>query len=373
MIPLFKVTMSPQVNEELEKVLHSGFIGQGVKVREFEELLNKTFGWENTLAVNSGTSALQLALHLVKSYDGESVLLPPLSCFASTSAVIANNMVPRWVDIDPKTLLMNLTHLESKLDKDTRVILIVHFAGRTPDYNRLNSILDKHQLKFGFRPIVIEDCAQSLGSVTNIHEFGGSVGLSGNICCFSFQAVKTLTTGDGGAIVLPNKELYERAKKLRWYGYDRDLSIKNQSISESGFKYHMNDINATIGICNLKYLKDKDIFGQQMENYGLLLDEFNINDYGVPCNGQFPVIIRKSLFDKLTEKMSQNGIECSPAHFRCDKHYCVKKYRAALPGMDYVESRMTMLPCGWWVNDIELERIISIVKSINKVSWKRGF
>lgn len=367
MIPLFKVTMSPHVNEELEKVLHSGFIGQGKKVEEFEDLLSTHFGWNNVVAVNSGTSALQLALSLVKEEEGQVVLLPPLSCFATTSAVLANNMTPRWVDIDPATLTMSLDHLRSKLTEDTKIIIFVHFAGRMPNYRELDEILDEHEYHYGFRPIVIEDCAQSLGGFARAEDmFSIGAGVEDHIQCFSFQAVKTLTTGDGGAIVLPSEELYERAKLLRWYGYDREQNIENQSIVESGFKYHMNDINATIGICNLKYLIEEDLMYKQIDNYGLLLDELWINIHGLPCNGQFPIVTSQ---ENIIDRLRTRGIESFPAHFRCDKHECVKHFRSALPGMDYVEPRMTMIPCGWWVEDHNMEEILSVITTLDKIPW----
>ena len=370
MIPLFKVLMSPNVGAEVQKTLYSGYVGQGEKVQEFEQLLSDTFDWDHVLTLNSCTSAIQLALHLVKSKENEPVLLPPLSCFATTSAVLSNGMTPRWVDIDPATCNMDLEDLRLKLTPETKIILLVHFAGLPINYYRLNYILDEFQSKHGFRPYVIEDCAQSLGSLSN----GRYTGCSGNICCFSFQAVKLLTTGDGGAIVLPDEELYERAKLLRWYGLDRRENIRYQNIKESGFKYHMNDISATIGICNLNYIIEQNIDQQQATLNFSFRKEFNqvLELDSFSCGGQCPILVEKR--DAFEKYMLECGVESTPCHYRCDLHDCVKEFRISLPGMNEVESKMTLLPCGWWLSNQQLKYVINCVKREEKVAWKKeGF
>ena len=365
--------MDPKIGPKLQKTLLSGYIGQGTKVQEFETLLSEVFGWSNVLTLNSCTSALQLALHLVKEQDCEPVLLSPLSCFATVAAVLANKLRPCWVDINPETLNMDLNQLEQKLSADTRIIVLIHFAGRTFDYEHLEVILNTFQKKHHFRPYVIEDCAQSLGSVTNA---GGIIspytGNTGHISCFSFQAVKTLTTGDGGAIVIPDVELYERAKLLRWYGLDRTYSIKYQNIQEAGFKWHMNDINATIGIANLNFLDLNKLMLDQTTNYDMLLEAFDIPEPGIPCCGQFPLVVKD--LHSFQKKMTKAGFECFPAQFRCDKHSCVASYQTHLPNMDLVEKHITLIPSGWWVGLDEIVEIIKLSHKSSKVDWKKqGF
>lgn len=345
--------MSPKVDEALAETLHSGYIGQGDKVREFEFELANHFGMPYILAVNSCTSAIQLALHLVKTQEGEPVLLPPLSCFATTSAVIANGMVPRWVDIDPATCNMDLNDLRQKLTPETKIILLVHYAGLTPNYNELDYILDEFQRKHDFRPYVIEDCAQSLGSRYE----GRNIGFYDSIVCLSFQSVKLLTTGDGGAISLPYRELYERAKLLRWYGLNREENIRFQNIQESGFKYHMNDITATIGLCNLWHISNNHLIYEQTSRHDHIAYALGQSwEFGHVCCGQYPVVVPdRHAFER---NLANEGIECFPAHYRCDTHDCVKAFRTHLPGMDQVERQMTMVPCGWWVSYDDLNRII---------------
>jgi len=400
MHPLFKVLMAPETGDAVKETLYSGYVGQGEKVQEFEDLLEKTFGWQYTLTTNSCTSALQLALHLIKSYEDwggqvnyqrTEVLLPPLSCFATTSSVLAAGLKPSWVDIDPETLCMDLDDLERKLSRHTKAVMVVHYAGMPVNLFKLDIILDKHQERYGYRPFVIEDCAQALGSLIGGKFLGTR---SNNIKCFSFQAVKFLTTGDGGAIVLPNKELYERARDLRWYGLDRDTHIRGQDIEESGFKYHMNDIAATMGIANLNYICEHKLMTKQMQRYLQCVEELEavpgikvpyalptVAAYSIlpwPCTNQLPLIVEGDVDSFELRLQTEYQIDCDAAHYRCDTHKCVKDYRSNSPltGMDYVEMTLTMVPIGWWLSDSEFEYVIQAVKGeyTDKCDWaKEGF
>src|SRR3989338_535747 len=229
-IPLFKVAMHPSVISELEKTIATGFITQGPKVEEFEMKLKAFLGAEYVLTLNSATSGLSLAYRLLEiatsdnswpgTHDGDLVLSTPLTCFATNAPILTSRtrLGIRWIDTDLKTGNIDLDDLESKLTNQTKIITFVHWGGNPVNMTRLSQILDRSEQRIGFRPKVIEDCAHAFGAEFQDQKLGNS----GNICVFSFQAIKHLTTSDGGAIVLPTKELYERAKLLRWYGIDRD-------------------------------------------------------------------------------------------------------------------------------------------------------
>ena len=278
MIPLFKVFMSKKASEKASKVLESGFIGQGSVVDKFESQLKEWFKLDYLLTTNSATSAEHLALHMLKkdsnndkvfdgvgSYNshwvglkpGDEVLCTPLTCTATNWPVLANNFKIKWVDVDENTLNMDLDDLERKITPNTKVIYLVHWGGYPVDLTRIDKIQNKTERMYGFKPVVIEDCAHALGS-----EFDGKkIGSHGNICTFSFQAIKHLTSVDGGLLIVPHKELFDRGKLLRWYGIDRENTSRKDfrcegDIKEWGFKFHMNDVNASIGIENLKIVDD---------------------------------------------------------------------------------------------------------------------
>ena len=210
-IPLFKVFMSPNAGPEVCKVLESGYIGQGTVVDQFENDLRSYFGKDYVLTLNSATSAEHLALHLLKkprekrSYapqgagyyfeefwpginPGDEVLCTSLTCTASNWPVLANGFKIKWVDIDPKTLNMDLDDLERKISPSTKAIMLVHWGGYPNDLDRIKRIQEKCKSLYGFSPAVIEDCAHSMGS-----KFKGKLlGNHGNICTYSLQAINTL-------------------------------------------------------------------------------------------------------------------------------------------------------------------------------------
>ena len=295
-IPLFKVFMNPSAKTEVGKILDSGYIGQGPQVEKFESNLSTYFNSNHLATVNSGTSALHLALHLLKSPDknhkewlglqeGDEVLCTSLTCTASNFPVLANGLKIKWVDIDPKTLNMDLDDLERKLTSKTKVIMGVHWGGYPLDLDRIKQIQQKCNSLYGFKPPLIEDAAHAFGSEYK----GKKLGNHGNIVMYSLQAIKHITAVDGGILCLPYKQLYDRVKLLRWYGIDRDDNRKDfrceADIKEWGFKFHMNDVNATIGIENLKHA---DEIISKHRNNAQFYDDNLINTPGVTLLERHP-------------------------------------------------------------------------------------
>lgn len=377
MIPLFKVFMSETAKVEVGKVLDSGYIGQGDKVTEFETLIKRRFGNHRFLTLNSGTSGLHLALHLLKKpmvsenwyglLDGDEVLTTSLTCTATNFPILANGLKIKWVDINPKTLNMDLGDLESKISEKTKVIMLVHWGGYPNDLDKVKEIQEKCFNLYGFKPMVIEDSAHSFGSKFK----GRYIGNNGNITVYSFQAIKHLTTGDGGGIFLPNDELYERAKLLRWYGIDRESNRKDfrceEDILEWGFKFHMNDISATIGIENLKHIdniiqKHKDnseFYDQQLKGVdGITL--LKREDGYESSFWIYSMLVDRR--DDFYRWMKECGIMVSQVHERNDKHTTVKEFKSNLPALDTYIGKVVSIPNGWWVTDEQRNYIVECIK-----------
>ena len=387
-IDLFKVFMSPNASEEVAKVLNSGYIGQGKKVEEFESDLKNYFNYNYISTLNSGTSALHLALHLLKkphkninpinNYDniksnwpgleeGDEVLATPMTCTASNWPILANGLKIKWVDIDPTTLNMDLEDLARKITPKTKVIMLVHWGGYPNDLDRIKKIQHDTYDKFGFKPAVIEDGAHSFGSKYK----GKPIGTHGNLTMYSLQAIKHLTSIDGGLLITPHKELYQRTKLTRWYGIDRDDNRKDfrceADIKEWGFKFHMNDVCATVGIENLKLVDG--LIKTHKEN-AIFYDTNLINLTGVN------LLKREHGFDSsfwvysmLVENresffkwMKECGIISSQVHERNDKHTCVKEYSSFLPTLDKTIDNIVSIPVGWWVTEENREYIIDCIK-----------
>ncbi|MFI9848357.1 DegT/DnrJ/EryC1/StrS family aminotransferase [Nonomuraea sp. NPDC051941] len=367
MIPLFKVPMSDEAPAAVAEVVGSGQIGQGAKVVEFEAALAARIGNPRVATVNSATAGLQLALRLIAGDDdgqGE-VLSTPLTMEATNWAILANRLRIKWVDVDPATLNVDLDDLARKITPRTRAIMVVHFAGYPVDLDRLAEILDDAEAAFGSRITVIEDCAHAWGATYR----GAPIGTHGNISVFSFQAIKHLTTGDGGALALPTDELHERARLLRWFGIDRSADrLRNPpDVPEWGYKFHMTDINASIGLANLA--KADEVVARHRDNAAFYDRELA----GVPGlelterSGD-----RRSSFwiypmkvddrDGFLKRMDAAGIMASNVHERNDLHTCVREYAALLPGLERVAKRVVCVPVGWWVTDEQRRHIVDTIK-----------
>ena len=389
LIPLFKVYMSKNAASAASDVLNSGFIGQGPIVEEFENELTQKFHNAKIVTTNSGTSAEHLALRLIqtpdtntKQFDGvvmwdskwpgiepdDEVLCTALTCTATNWPVLANNMKIKWVDVDPNNLNMDLDDLERKLSPKTKVIFVVHWGGYPIDLKRLENIQNKCQEQYGFKPVVIEDCAHAFGSKFN----GKQIGSYGNFATFSFQAIKHLTSVDGGLLICPDNDLYKRAKLLRWYGIDRDDNRKDfrceSDIPEWGYKMHMNDVNAAVGLANLKEVDDNVIsknkanahfYNEQLKDVkGVTLLENKPNHE----SAYWIYTIKVDRQQDFMHKMEERGIMVSRVHERNDKHSCVKEFKADLPNLDKVVKEMICIPNGWWVTNEQRQYIVDCIK-----------
>ena len=390
MIPLFKVFMTEEAATETSKVLMSGYIGQGPQVEKFEELLKDYFKNDNVVTVNSATSAEHLAIHMLKRSEknilshhgvcfedrqwdginsGDEILTTPLTCTATNWPILANGIDLKWVDVDLNTCNVDLDDLERKISPKTRAIMVVHWGGYPVDLDRLRDIQIKTERLYGFKPAVIEDCAHAFGSTYK----GQKIGSHGNICTFSFQAIKHLTTGDGGCVVFPYKEQVRRAKLLRWYGIDRDDNRKDfrceNNISEFGFKMHMNDINATIGIENFPMVVENNL-KTTIDNANFynkeLSDVPGITLLENKPDRQSTYWIYTIKVDRQTDfmnKMKECNIMVSRVHERNDIHSCVSKYRCHLPNLDRLVKEMICIPVGWWVTPEDRQYIVDCIKS----------
>lgn len=369
-LDLFKVYMSPNVLKPMTEVLMSGYIGQGPKVEEFEYILKNHFNNDFVVTCNSCTSALHLALRIIKDKYGlnseNEVLSTCLSCFASVSPILANDLKIKWVDVDLNSCNIDLDDLERKLTPLTRVVMLVHWGGTPVDLSRLENIKKKYRDTFGKDLIVVEDCAHCWNSFYKEKMIGNS----GNYCCFSFQAIKFLTTGDGGLLITPDAESYEKAKLLRWFGLDRARGQSFrclQDISEWGYKFQPNDVMAVQGIYNFvganenveKHKDNASFYNEAFEDI-----EDVIPAYGPPNSesSYWLYTIRVPDRDGFQKHMSNHGIMTSPVHARMDTHSCVRRFRSMLPNMDKLANEMTNIPVGWWVKQEDRERVVEVMK-----------
>ncbi len=239
----------PSIDEEtiaaVAEVLRSGWITTGPKCREFEEALAKRCGGRTVRVFSSGTATLEVALRLAGIGPGDEVITTPLSWVATANVVLAVGARPVFVDIDPVTRNIDLDRIEAAITPATRAIIPVDLAGLPVDRDCLYEIAGRHSLR------VIEDAAQSFGASWQ----GKPIGSFGDFVSFSFHANKNLTTGEGGALVLPDASLAPLTEQLRLQGVVRHPD-GGMSVDVLGGKSNLTDIAAAIGLGQLRHLEE---------------------------------------------------------------------------------------------------------------------
>ena len=255
MIPIFKPSYGQEEIQAVSEVLLSGWVGLGPKVEEFEKKFADYIGVKYAVGVNSCTAALHLALKVL-DVEGAEVITTPLTFVSTNHAILYNKAVPVFTDVDPESLNIDPVRIEESVTPKTKVLIAVHYGGNPCDMDRIGRIAEKRGL------YVVEDAAHACGS-----EYRGKrIGSFGKLACFSFHAVKNLATGDGGMVVTNDRDMYERLIRLRWCGINKSTWVREgregsekyawlYDVEEIGFKCHMNDITAALGLVQLGKLE----------------------------------------------------------------------------------------------------------------------
>lgn len=249
----FLVFGSPLIEEdEIKEVvdsLRSGWIGTGPKVAKFEKMFREYKGIPFAVALNSCTAALHLSLLAIGLKPGDEVITTTMTFCASVNAIIHAKATPVFVDCQRDTMNIDPLEIEKKITPKTRAILPVHFAGRPCDMETIMDIAKKHKLK------VIEDCAHAIEAEYK----GKKAGTFGDLACFSFYVTKNVITGEGGMVITRYEEYVDTIKILGLHGMSKDAwkrfsdeGYKHYQVVYPGFKYNMMDLQASIGIHQLK-------------------------------------------------------------------------------------------------------------------------
>jgi perosamine synthetase len=270
-IPLFTTFVHPSAQQRVAAVLQSTFLSEGKLVKEFEARLSAELGMVNPAALNSGTSALHLALEVAGVGPGDEVILAPQTFIASAITVVQVGATPVFADIQYASGNIDPADIEHRITPRTKAIMAVHWGGYPCDMAEIQAIADKHSL------VVIEDAAHSPGARYQ----GRPIGSISDYTCFSFQAIKHLTTGDGGALCARDPEKARNVFRRRWFGIDRANSPMNEvgereyDLTDVGYKYHLSDYAAALGLANL------EDFAERMTRRRGLVQQYNEGLRGV--------------------------------------------------------------------------------------------
>lgn len=350
--------MADEAPRYVQKVLDSLYIGDGPRVKEFEQEFASLVDAKEVkpLMVNSCTSALSLAYHLLNLGPGDSVISTPYSCAATNIPLLHRGVKVVWADVDKYTGLINILDVANKIDSTTKAIVSVDWVGQVSDYELLREI--------GI-PIV-EDAAHALCATYRGQQITRGCG---NYVAWSFQAIKHLSTSDGGCLLVP-PEQYERAKKLRWFGLDRDKGgfRADQDIAEAGFKYQSNDVAAAIGLANIKDVRlaveahqnnakfFNQVFKDLVKVYVPVLE-----NYTEPSWWFYPILLLDGKYMEFISFMAERGIQTGKPHRRNDRLSCFKASNTILPNTAFYDSHYCAIPCGWWLSVEDLHKIADAI------------
>ena len=246
-LPMFSTFVHPGAQQRVAAVLASTFLSEGKLVQEFEARLSAELGLRHPAALNSGTSALHLALEVAGVGPGDEVIMAPQTFIASALAVVQVGATPVFADIQYQTGNIDPSDIEHRITARTKAIMAVHWGGYPCDLAEIQAIAQRNGL------VVVEDAAHSPGATYR----GQAIGSISDYTCFSFQAIKHLTTGDGGALCARDPERAREVFRRRWFGIDRarspvsELGERDYDLIDVGYKYHLSDYAAALGLANL--------------------------------------------------------------------------------------------------------------------------
>jgi len=361
-VVLFHPHIPKNAISNVTDTLSSRWIGQGPKVDAFEEKFKQKFHQIGTChAVGSGTDALHLAYILAGISEGDEVLTPLFTCTATNIPLLYLGATPVFVDINPQTMNISIDDLKRKITPKTKAIVCVHYGGLPCDMAEIHELAEEYQIP------VIEDAAHAVGAKYD----GKNIGAISQYTMYSFQAIKHITTGDGGMLTISDPEKSDKANRIRWFGIDRkgkQGGIWENDIREIGYKYQMTDISAAMGLAALDEFDD--VLSHRQELYALYKDllKNNANVMVVDDNHikkehaawLFTIRVKNRL--ALQDKLRANGIESGQTHYRNDR-YSIFSPQGPFPGMDEVDDQYLVLPLHTKVSS---DNVLKICKLINE-------
>lgn len=350
-IPLFDLNYDGKEAEAAYETIKSGWISTGPKCAELEERLKSMLGTRYAIAVTNCTAALHLACVAIGIKEGDEVICPSLTFAATVNCIRYVGAIPVFADIcGPNNLCINPEEIKKHITEKTRAIIVMHYAGFSCDMDAIMELAQKHHL------IVIEDACHG-----PLSEYKGKkLGTIGTVGCFSFFSNKNISTGEGGAIITDNEEIFNKVKLLRSHGmttmsYQRAKGhATSYDVLDIGYNYRMDDIRASIGIVQLDKLRGDLEKRAQVRSW--YLEELSGNErIIVPFEGEseyvsnyiFPVVIKNSTSstrNRIRGLLHENGIQTSIHYPAVHRFSAYKMFCRCLPNTEYVADNEITLP-----------------------------
>jgi perosamine synthetase len=370
MLPVSRPYLGKEELDEIEKVFDSRWLGLGATVREFECKASEFLGAPNFIAVNTGTTALQLALRVCGIGPGDEVIVPALTFAASPQAILSTGATPVFCDINDETMNMDVEDVEALISPKTKAIMPVHYRGLSCDMEKLLDIANKKNIQ------VIEDAAHAFGSKCN----GKYIGSFGHVTCFSFDPIKNITCGEGGGIVFQDQNKYDTAIKMRILGIDKETWTRYQNkrewfydITSEGYRYHMPNIFAAIGIVQLtKFTEMNNRRIEICKKYDSELadlKQIKILPMNYNETAPFMYIVLCKNRELFMAEMGKSGIGTGVHYIPCHTFTYFSKYRrSSLQVTEKISDSLTTLPLYYELKETELDHIINTVKQFDLIN-----
>jgi len=361
-IVMFYPSIPKEAPEKVAEVLRSRWVGQGPKVDQFEKEFCKKLQIENAIFVNSCTSALRLALSTIGVGPGDEVISTPNTMIATNTVILEQFAKPVFADIQYETMNIDPDDIEHRITEKTKAIECVHFGGYPCDMDEIHKIAKDHDLP------VVEDAAHALTATYK----GNPIGSISDFTAFSFQAIKHITTIDGGMLCVKDKENYESVRRRRWFGIPRDKRKntplgKVYDVFEIGYKYNPNDIAATIGLEQLKILdsvveRRHEITKRYREELDGIKGTTLLENKNDRKSGDWLFTIHVDRRLKFAERMRSKGIEVEMHNFRNDMYTIFGPLRKNLPNMEKAQETAINIPLHNHLTDDDVDYIIKTIK-----------
>ena len=359
---LFHPHLPAKAVDYVTKVLNSRWIGQGPLVDEFERKFGARFaGHRPTLAVRAGTDALHLAYILAGLQSGDEVISPLFTCTATNIPFLYMGVKIIFADVQIGSLNIDPVDVRRRITERTKAIVCIHHGGLPSDMAELQTIADEYGLK------LIEDAAHALGATYR----GQTIGSLSDFTMFSFAAVKSMTTGDGGMLIMRDASLIDKARRLRSAGIDRkakQAGIWENDIFEIGYRYQTSDIAAAMGLAALEE------FDSVLAHRRNLLEQYERELANIPgvtligaghlerTHAAWMCTILADRREALQKKLREQNIETSQVHYRNDRYSIFGGRREDFPNMDAVEDKYLHLPLHTRMNRSDVRRVCAAIR-----------
>lgn len=365
MIPLFYPVRTEDMEQTALQIVRSGQIASGPLINKFERAFGQYVKSDHVVTINDMTSALVLALRLTGVKSGDHVATISFSCLSTNSAIAIINAKALWIDIDPATMSMCPDDLIRKLTPSTKAVLLYHVAGYPAQTKVIAEICQARGI------FLIEDCNNALGAEVD----GQLVGQQGQFAVYSFYPNRQINGFEGAALICPNVETAEQAKRLRRFGVDyanfrddRGEINPDADVPEIGLSAALNQLNAAVAHTQLLTVSERLFKTRQNAQHLVdLIRDIQGIEVVKPVFSGFPaywcLLIHAEQRNKLLISLKAKGISCSILHHRNDSYSGFGNQNASLLGTEYIMNHLLALPCGWWLDGYQLDYIAKTIRA----------